>query len=60
MTYKQIKSDKQFQVVYEKGKSGWGASVRDLPGCIAVGQTKSEVKGLIKQAIKFHLEGINN
>jgi len=30
----------------------------DLPGCIAVAETKQEVLKLIQEAIEFHIEGL--
>ena len=48
----------KYMVVIEKSESGFGAYVPDLPGCIAVGDTEDEVKGLIKEAIAFHIEGL--
>jgi predicted RNase H-like HicB family nuclease len=48
----------RYAVLYEKGPTSWGASVPDLPGCIAVGSTRGEVESLIREAIEFHLEGL--
>ncbi len=48
----------KYVVVLEKTDKNWGAYVPDLPGCIAVGYTKLEVKKLIREAIEFHLEGL--
>ena len=48
----------QYLVVIEKGPSSFGAYVPDLPGCVAVGETRAEVAELIHEAIEFHLEGI--
>lgn len=48
----------KYMVVIEKGKSGYGAHVPDLPGCIAVGKSQEEVLRLIKEAIEFHIEGL--
>ena len=48
----------KYMVVIEKGKTGYGAHVPDLPGCIAAGETQEEVLELIKCAIKFHIEGL--
>ena len=48
----------RYMVVIEKGKSGYGAHVPDLPGCIAVGETREEVIGLIKEAIELHIEAL--
>lgn len=47
----------EYLVIYEKGEhSGWGASSPDLPGCVAVGKTRSEVERLISEAIPSHIE----
>lgn len=48
----------RYLVIIERGESSWGAHVPDLPGCIAVAETRAEVIGLIKEAIDFHLEGL--
>ena len=48
----------RYAVVIEKGEDSYGAYVPDLPGCIAAGETKEEVKRLIHDAIEFHLEGL--
>ena len=48
----------KYAVVIEKGEKGYGAYVPDLPGCIAAGDTKKEVKKLIHEAIEFHIEGL--
>ena len=48
----------KYAVIIEKGEKGYGAYVPDLPGCIAAGDTKEEVKKLIHEAIEFHIEGL--
>jgi len=48
----------QYLVVLEKGPSSFGAHVPDLPGCIAVGESKNEVLSLIREAIEFHLDDL--
>lgn len=48
----------QYLVVIEKGPSSFGAYVPDLPGCVAVGETRAEVTKLIHEAIEFHLDGM--
>ena len=48
----------KFLVVIEKGASSWGAHVPDLPGCVAVADTREKVVELIREAIDFHLEGM--
>lgn len=45
-------------VVIEKGKNNFSAYVPDLPGCIATGKTKRSVLKLIREGIRFHLEGM--
>ena len=45
-------------VVIEKGDTGYGAHVPDLPGCIAVAESREELTRLIKEAIALHLEGL--
>ena len=48
----------QYLVVVEQGPSSFGAYVPDLPGCIAVGETREEVTRLVHEAIEFHIEGL--
>ncbi len=48
----------RYLVVLEKGPTSYGAHVPDLPGCIAVGETRDEVLALVREAIEFHLEGL--
>ena len=48
----------QYLVVIERGPSSYGAYVPDLPGCVAVGQTREEVETLIHEAIEFHIGGL--
>ncbi len=48
----------KYAVVIEKGNNGFGAYVPDLPGCIAAGDTKEEVKQLIQEAIELHIEAL--
>jgi predicted RNase H-like HicB family nuclease len=48
----------RYLVVVEKGPTSFGAYVPDLPGCIAVGDSRDEVLASIHEAIEFHLEGL--
>ncbi|MBK1736095.1 hypothetical protein CKO15_12605 [Halorhodospira abdelmalekii] len=48
----------QYVVILEEGPESWGAYVPDLPGCVAVGETREEVLELIRGAIEFHLDGM--
>jgi len=45
----------KYTVVIEKGPTSFGATVPDLPGCFAVGETREEVEHLIQEAIAEHL-----
>lgn len=38
--------------------SDWGASVPDLPGCVATGKTIDVVLRRIERAMALHLEGM--
>jgi predicted RNase H-like HicB family nuclease len=48
----------RYMVVIERGETSWGAHVPDLPGCIAVGETRQEVVQLIREAIDLHIESL--
>jgi predicted RNase H-like HicB family nuclease len=48
----------RYMVILEQGENGVGAYVPDLPGCVAVGETKEEVLRLIGEAVELHLEGL--
>ncbi len=48
----------RYMVVVERGQTSWGAHVPDLPGCIAVGETRAEAMQLIREAIEFHIESL--
>ena len=49
----------RYSVIYEKGPTSWGATVPDLPGCIAVGANREEVETLIREAIEAHLAALH-
>ncbi|MGH7265973.1 MAG: type II toxin-antitoxin system HicB family antitoxin [Candidatus Rokuibacteriota bacterium] len=48
----------RYMVVVERGETSWGAHVPDLPGCVAVGETREEVLRLVREAIEFHIESL--
>lgn len=48
----------RYMVVVERDEKSWGAHVPDLPGCVAVGESRDEVLRLIREAIEFHIEGL--
>jgi predicted RNase H-like HicB family nuclease len=48
----------RYAVIIEKGGTGYSAYVPDLPGCIAAAATEPEVRLLIREAVEFHMEGL--
>ena len=48
----------EYVVILEKGDTSYGAYVPDLPGCVAVGETKDEAMQLIREAIEIHIESL--
>lgn len=49
----------QFAVIIEKGPTSYGASVPDLPGCVAAAETEVEALQLIREAIVLHLQAMH-
>lgn len=47
---------RKYLVIYERSADGFSAYVPDLPGCTSAGETKEEVELNIIEAIKLHLE----
>jgi predicted RNase H-like HicB family nuclease len=46
-------------VILEHGPTGsWGAYCPDVPGCVAVGNTREEVTRLMQEALAAHLESM--
>ena len=48
----------RYAVVIERADSNYSAYVPDLPGCVATGSTIKEAEAEIREAIKFHIEGM--
>jgi len=48
-----------YMVVVEEGPHSFGAYVPDLPGCVAVGETRDEVTVLIKEAVELHVADLH-
>jgi len=48
----------EYLVVVEKGKTSYGAYVPDLPGCVAVAETRRDVLKLIRESIALHIEAL--
>lgn len=47
-----------YTVLIEKGPRSYGATVPDLPGCVAVATSRREVLRLITEAIPLHISAI--
>lgn len=48
----------RYLVVLEKSKTGFGAYVPDLPGWVAVAETREEALRLIREGIELHIESL--
>jgi predicted RNase H-like HicB family nuclease len=48
----------RYAIVIEKAPGNYSAYVPDLPGCIATGDTVPEVEHEIREAIRFHIDGL--
>jgi predicted RNase H-like HicB family nuclease len=48
----------RFAIVIEKASGNYSAYVPDLPGCVATGPTVEAVEREIRDAIRFHIEGL--
>ncbi len=48
----------RYAVVIEKANDNYSAYVPDLPGCVATGDTVAAVETEIREAIRFHIDGL--
>jgi predicted RNase H-like HicB family nuclease len=48
----------RYAIVIEKAEGNYSAYVPDLPGCVATGATIPEVEAEIRDAIRFHVDGL--
>jgi predicted RNase H-like HicB family nuclease len=48
----------EYVVIIEQGPTSVGAYVPDLPGCVAVGESREEPMELIREAIEIHIESL--
>lgn len=48
----------RYAVVIEKAESNFSAYVPDLPGCVATGDSLAEAERNIREAIRFHIDGL--
>ena len=48
----------RYAIVIERAEGNYSAYVPDLPGCVATGATIPEVETEIRDAIRFHVDGL--
>jgi len=48
----------EYVVIVEQGDTSFGAYVPDMPGCVAVGESRDEAMELIREAIEMHIESL--
>jgi predicted RNase H-like HicB family nuclease len=48
----------RYAIVIEKANRNYSAYVPDLPGCVATGESVVAVETEIRDAIRFHIEGL--
>jgi predicted RNase H-like HicB family nuclease len=48
----------RYAIVIEKAEGNYSAYVPDLPGCVATGDTVAAVEAEIRDAIRFHIDGL--
>ena len=48
----------RFAIVIEQAAGNYSAYVPDLPGCIATANTVAAVENEIREAIRFHIDGL--
>ena len=48
----------RYAVVIEQAGKNFSAYVPDLPGCVATASTVKEVENEIRDAIRFHIDGL--
>jgi predicted RNase H-like HicB family nuclease len=48
----------RYAIVIERAGDNFSAYVPDLPGCIETGATIPEVETEIREAIRFHIDGL--
>ncbi len=48
----------RYAIIIEKANANYSAYVPDLSGCVATAATVREVEDEIKEAIRFHIDGL--
>ena len=48
----------QYLIVIELTSTGYSAFSPDVPGCVATGATREEVRANFIEALEFHIQGL--
>ena len=48
----------RYAIVIEKAEGNLSAYVPDLPGCLAAGESVAAIEANIREAIRFHIDGL--
>jgi predicted RNase H-like HicB family nuclease len=48
----------RYAIVIERANGNFSACVPDLPGCVATGDTLADAETNIREAVRFHIEGL--
>ena len=48
----------RYAIVIEPANGNFSAYVPDLPGCVATGDTLADTEANIREAIRFHIDGL--
>lgn len=48
----------RFAVLIERCVRNWSAYAPDVPGCVATGRTAAEARDRLRDAIRFHFDGM--
>jgi predicted RNase H-like HicB family nuclease len=49
---------KRYLIVIEHTDSGYSSYSPDLPGCVSTGRTRKEAENNMREAIEFHVDGL--
>jgi predicted RNase H-like HicB family nuclease len=50
----------RYAVVIERLTHNYSAYVPDLPGCVVTASTLDEIRGLLREAISLHIDGLRS
>lgn len=48
----------RYLIIIEKTTTGFSSYSPDLPGCVSTGENREEIERNMREAIEFHLEGL--